>query len=344
MAVTELDLISVVIPAYNCEATLEAAVRSVLEQTWGSFEVLIIDDGSRDGTPEVIRELERMDRRVRGFRMEKNDGVSAARNLGIREASGKWLFTLDDDDTLEPGTLERLFGRVTEDASDTCIGGIAFVFPDGKREEYAPSENAVFEKDAFLKGPFPVLYDRHLISTHSNKLYDLPLIREHGIFYREELQVNEDIDFCLRYLAACRRISTDTGVYLDYNQHAAGESLITTFRENGVEGALRNYSALEALYAGFTDTPAYRHMLVRMFEHVCSFAGLMYYRSDYGTEKRREVLRRLSEDARFRKLLAALPPSELKNRAAAFLLRLRFTGVYDALCRILYRDLKKRGA
>ena len=106
-----MSQIAVLVAAYNAERWLSQCLDSLLGQTLPEVEILCIDDCSSDRTPGIIRGLERADGRVRGFRKETNGGVSAARNLGIREACGKWLFTLDDDDRLEP---ERSYHALAE--------------------------------------------------------------------------------------------------------------------------------------------------------------------------------------------------------------------------------------
>jgi succinoglycan biosynthesis protein ExoO len=100
--------VSVVIPAYNAESFLARAVRSALEQTVSPLEVIIIDDGSTDGTVEVARALESDDPRVRLIALGKNGGPSTARNAGFAAAKGEWIAVLDADDAYLPERLEHL--------------------------------------------------------------------------------------------------------------------------------------------------------------------------------------------------------------------------------------------
>lgn len=101
-------LVSVVMPAYDRAATIGPAVRSVLAQTYGNLELLVVDDGSRDGTAEVVEELAAGDPRLRLIRLPANEGRSAARNRGIDEARGEFVTFIDSDDLYAPGRLERL--------------------------------------------------------------------------------------------------------------------------------------------------------------------------------------------------------------------------------------------
>lgn len=97
--------VSVVVPAFDAERTLRAAVASIRAQAYRPLEILVVDDASRDGTAEVARELAGAD--LRAIRLERNSGPAAARNRGIQLARGKYLAFLDADDLWLPGKLER---------------------------------------------------------------------------------------------------------------------------------------------------------------------------------------------------------------------------------------------
>lgn len=99
-------LVSVIIPAYNAEAFIERTLTSVLSQTYQNLEVLVIDDGSTDCTPELIQKIAQRDRRVR-LLWQSNAGVAAARNLGIQHAKGEFIAPIDADDIWYPHNLER---------------------------------------------------------------------------------------------------------------------------------------------------------------------------------------------------------------------------------------------
>lgn len=104
------NLISVIVPVYNTAPYIDKCVDSVLRQTYPYFEVLLIDDGSRDNSLEICEKLCALDSRLRLLRQE-HQGVSAARNLGLDKAKGKYLFFLDSDDAIHPellGTLIKL--------------------------------------------------------------------------------------------------------------------------------------------------------------------------------------------------------------------------------------------
>ncbi len=99
--------VSVIIPMYNAEPYIRQCIRSVISQTWENLEILVINDGSTDQGPRICEELGRIDGRIR-ILTQKNRGVSTARNRGIKEADGEYIFFLDSDDMIHPCLIEAL--------------------------------------------------------------------------------------------------------------------------------------------------------------------------------------------------------------------------------------------
>lgn len=112
----DAPLVSVIIPAYNAAATIRLTIQSVLEQTYPNFEILVIDDGSFDGTSDVVKKLLAGDDRIKLMKQE-NQGVAAARNSGIRHARGDYIAPLDADDLWFPEKLEKQVAVMNEGPS-----------------------------------------------------------------------------------------------------------------------------------------------------------------------------------------------------------------------------------
>jgi glycosyltransferase involved in cell wall biosynthesis len=101
-----IPMVSVIIPAYNAEAFISQTLNSVLSQSYQNFEVLVVDDGSQDHTPEIVRSFAQKDDRVKLFQ-QKNAGVAAARNLAIEKSRGEYIAPVDADDIWYPENLEK---------------------------------------------------------------------------------------------------------------------------------------------------------------------------------------------------------------------------------------------
>jgi len=125
-------LVSIVMPAYNSAAYIGVAIESVLAQTYKNWELIIIDDGSHDGTADVIRRYSKDEHRIRVLTHEKNKGIAVARNLGFASASGDWIACLDSDDMWLPNKLERQLSKALELQADFLFTGSSFINRAGK--------------------------------------------------------------------------------------------------------------------------------------------------------------------------------------------------------------------
>ena len=101
------NLISVITPAYNCANTIEETILSVRSQTYGNWEIIIVDDCSKDNTVEIVKQHSLLDDRIKLICLEQNSGSATARNTAINHASGKYIALLDSDDLWKPEKLER---------------------------------------------------------------------------------------------------------------------------------------------------------------------------------------------------------------------------------------------
>jgi glycosyltransferase involved in cell wall biosynthesis len=106
-------LVSIIMPTYNCGAFIEETIRSAQSQTYKDWEMIIIDDGSKDNSAEVVRSYMEKDERIK-FLQQENAGSAAARNNGIRNAEGQYIALLDADDLWEPSFLQEQIAFMTE--------------------------------------------------------------------------------------------------------------------------------------------------------------------------------------------------------------------------------------
>ena len=125
-------LISIVMPAYNCEKYVKEAINSVLAQTYQNWELLVIDDGSKDNTLQIINEFGKKDFRIKPLQNEENMGVSATRNRGIELASGDWIAFLDSDDIWESTKLERQLKVADKNSAEFLFTGSSYINEDGE--------------------------------------------------------------------------------------------------------------------------------------------------------------------------------------------------------------------
>ena len=116
----EKPAVSVIVPVYKVEAYLDRCVESILRQTFDDFEIILVDDGSPDKSPEMCDAWAEKDARIQVIHKE-NGGASAARNAGLRSAAGQFIAFVDSDDWIEPHMFERLVGLIRENDADMCL-------------------------------------------------------------------------------------------------------------------------------------------------------------------------------------------------------------------------------
>jgi glycosyltransferase involved in cell wall biosynthesis len=166
---SDQPVVSVVIPAYNRVDTVCAAVQSVLSQSYADLELLVVDDGSSDGTIDQLSEID--DPRLRLLSNPHNVGVSAARNTGIRNARGAWVAFQDSDDEWMPRKLEKQMARIASLGPDcvgaycgmTIVGSPSILRSEASSERYYPDETLGMREGNILSA----LLRTSLISTQT---------------------------------------------------------------------------------------------------------------------------------------------------------------------------------
>ncbi len=137
MCNTDNLLISIILPVFNRDTTIEYAVKSVLQQTYSTFELIIVDDNSTDRTAEIIKSIR--DERIRYYRLDENVGASVARNIGIKSARGTWIGFHDSDDIWHPNKLAKQVKIIGESNSqEPPIVYTSFFRYKAGRKEYIP--------------------------------------------------------------------------------------------------------------------------------------------------------------------------------------------------------------
>lgn len=182
-------LISVIIPVYNLAEYLPKCIDSVLAQTYGDFEIIAVDDGSSDSSAEILKEYAEKDSRMKPI-FKANGGVSSARNAGLNESVGEYIFFLDGDDWIEPDTLEKLLKL--SDGFDIVQAAYTESYDDGS--ENPPADIKFIDKEINDKNEMLSRYFLAQIQESScNKLYKKSVIG--NIRFNEALSVAEDSQF-----------------------------------------------------------------------------------------------------------------------------------------------------
>lgn len=194
-----MSIISIVVPVYNSVKYIYRCVDSLLNQTIKDIEIILVDDGSTDGSLAKCQQLALKDSRVRVF-IQPNSGVSATRNRGIASAIGEFILLLDSDDWLATNTIEELL----KEQKRSCVDCVVFGLKQTNGNIWAPAEDKLYDTLHDLKNDFPYWLNTELLSSSVNKLYKKSLIKE---LYPEGMAFGEDLLFSLDYLEQCSSVS-----------------------------------------------------------------------------------------------------------------------------------------
>jgi glycosyltransferase involved in cell wall biosynthesis len=204
-----LELISVIIPVYNTEPYLKSCIESVLCQTYPQFELLLVDDGSTDHSPEICDRYAGQDARVSVFHVP-NGGVSAARNYGIKKARGTYVAFVDSDDRVDEDYLELLISGM--EPGGLSVLNLTSGENAGKREKRV----TIMERGSAQIS----VYSCHGIQGYPvSKLFDRKILLEHHVFFDTKIAIGEDILFVIQYISCVKsRISWNESEPYHYRQ------------------------------------------------------------------------------------------------------------------------------
>ncbi len=188
-----MPVISVIIPIYNSEQHIEKCLKSVADQEYQNFEVLMIDDGSTDCTAEICKHFANIDNRFKYFYKE-NGGVSSARNFGLSHANGEYIAFIDSDDFVNCDYLQALANPLNDHSYSIVQSGIRLI-RNGTESVLLPpaitSISGIKYIELVLKREIQIF----LFQSPTSKLYSRKLLVDSGASFNEKISISEDCLF-----------------------------------------------------------------------------------------------------------------------------------------------------
>lgn len=209
-------LISIVVPVYNVSKYLRKCLDSILAQAYTNWECILVDDGSTDDSGQICEDFNKIDRRFRVLH-KSNQGVSAARNTGIKESTGEWLYFCDADDEMLSDGLRTLV-HLTNHGEDIVFGGYVECNEEGNPiASPRISVQMKLTKDETIIELYQPSYS-HYEGYLWCKLFKTEVIKKNDLFFKEDIYFNEDRLFIMEYLLHAKDpiIYTSTPVYRYY--------------------------------------------------------------------------------------------------------------------------------
>ena len=262
-------MLSVIIPVYNVENYLNECLDSVTSQTLEDMEIICIDDGSTDNSPDILKEYSKKDKRIKIITKE-NGGQATARNLGIKEAQGEYIAFVDSDDFIEPTMFEKLYTKAKDNNLDIAMCKIATY--DNQTEEikdnvwyYMLGVFRDFEKDIFNHKDTKE-FTCHIAVTPYNKLYKTTLLKENNILFPEGLIFEDEKFFYDTYLRAKRVSIVDEFLYY-YRINRKG-STVDTIKDNDFSDIVPISKLIRETFKETDNYEDYKILLSNRFIHL----------------------------------------------------------------------------
>lgn len=198
-----MEKVTIVVPVYNTEKYLDECIRSIVNQTYENIEIILVDDGSKDKSPQICDKWAYKDNRIRVIH-KVNEGAGIARNTGISNASGKYICFFDSDDYIEPYTIEKSLNALLENNADIVLFGFCDITAQGKKKRvHIPNpQKYIYEGKEIVNELVPDLIadkrsgkkSRNLILSPWSSLTSMNPIKESNWRYVSERDIiSEDV-------------------------------------------------------------------------------------------------------------------------------------------------------
>ena len=303
--------LSIIIPVYNAQERLQLCVESVLKQTFRDFELILINDGSKDDSLAICRKLAEADGRIRVIDQE-NRGAGEARNTGIDAAKGEFILFVDADDTIAPDMAERLIALMKEKVDLVCCAHVEQT--EGQAEKRTktyriPDDPWVTEDLAacFLEmdrgGHFCYLW---------NKLFRKSMIDENGSRFHKRFVTGEDLDFMLQYYEHVRCCAVTN--YAPYFYYSNGtDSLCARYKKDLYEMVAELSEERMQMYRhfGLLETEEGRKAYERshlIYLHSC-IPNMFRKNARLSRKEKKRLFQQLFDDRKLQEYMPRFEPS-----------------------------------
>ena len=239
--------LSVIVPVYNTEKYLRECIDSILAQTFRDFELILVNDGSTDGSGAICDEYAKQDKRIRVIHQE-NGGVTRARKAAMRIAAGSWISFVDSDDWISSDMFEKMLEKAASSASEIIVCDALIEFPDKTEKAESLAANGIYDKAAMTEKIYPTMImdfnkRRPGISSYlCNKIFQKKLLETVFWAVDDSFVYAEDALCCYAAILECNGLYVLRSPLYHYRQHM--DSAMHQYNgTNRYANLLRSYAA-----------------------------------------------------------------------------------------------------
>ena len=245
-------MLSIVIPVYNGEKYIEETLRYIQASTYDDFEIIIVNDGSKDQSGEIVDRLSREDSRIKYY-YKKNGGIASARNYGMDKAAGKYICFVDQDDIVLPDMFEILIDDLKKTGADFAQGSVSQNMEDMKQrveESAATIKKGTPEYDHCLGALIVrggVIETPHRVDCNIwNKIYSLDFLRKYKIQFKSFLDYEDDWIFTIGALKNAKVVTVRQQIIYIWRDNEQSESRNRVVHDKYLEDFYRRHCELRS--------------------------------------------------------------------------------------------------
>lgn len=334
----ENPLVSVILPIYNVEKYLDRCITSIVNQTYKNLEIILVDDGAKDSSPEICDKWNQKDDRIRVIH-KVNAGLGMARNTGLDVAQGKYVAFVDSDDFVEEKAIEKLVDGIGN--ADTVLCG-HYIYYGENRIEPQPIKYAgtTFEENdvteiilAEMMGALPSdPVDTMLPVSVWHGLYSMELIRKYNIRFPSEKQfISEDMIFDIDYFAHSRKVTFIQDCLYYYRKNNEN-SLTSIYNKKRFDKEIVLYKEISRKMGLLMPEEKYLYRVQRTF---LGRTRSCIKRAENQLEDPNKEIRRICENETVKEVLGSYPYQ--KNKISLYIFNYCLKHKYCGLLRLMVK-------
>ena len=227
--------VSVIVPVYNVEAYLDKCLDSLVNQTLKEIEIIVVNDGTKDNSQNIIDEYVKKYKNVHSY-IKENGGLSDARNYGITKATGEYIAFVDSDDYVSKDMYQKMYEKAVSGKFDMVICDLNYVFEDSNEVKRAYSN--IPEDTTDIKQAMINIYPAAWNKIFKKKLFNYKVRFKKGVWF-------EDVEFIYRLLPYVKSIGV---VHEPFNQYLQREGSITKSADNRIYNYINNWNGIVDFY------------------------------------------------------------------------------------------------
>lgn len=316
----DLPLLSIIIPVFNAEATIGRAIKSMLNQPSVNFELLLINDGSKDNSLEVMNQFAAVDSRIRVFNIE-NSGVSQARNQGIQHSKGKFITFLDADDYYIENALAGVLSELDEH-TQLLIFGYNIEYENKKTISCQPDQSLHFTKKDEFRNYAIELIKNEMMNAPWNKIYSASYLKNNNFQFSPGLDIGEDLQFNLSVIKEAEFVNVSNKTIVQYTvKKDAG--LVARFRRNRFELRYRLIEEIKQQLNDWGMLPENEAMIDRMLVRDIMAYFMDFYKKncEFSYKEKLEMINEILGRNEIKERLAKSHYRDLSTRLLELILR-----------------------